>query len=130
MHCASLHKLLTIAAVKKANRHFLHVLLAVLLVLSQQLGMAHAVSHWSDFRSGPERQQATDVDGNGPSAGLTLDHNCSECAAFASLASAIHTPSFAFLSADYSAPQSGVALPQIHSARTALAYHSRAPPLV
>ncbi len=129
MHCASLHNLLTIAAVKKANRHFLHVLLAMLLVLSQQLGMAHAVSHWSDFRHGSEQQQATDVDGNGLSAGLALDHNCSQCAAFASLATAIHTPSFTFPSVDYNAPQGGVALPQLHSGRTARAYDSRAPPL-
>jgi hypothetical protein len=129
MHCASLHNLLKIAAVKKANRHFLHVLLAVLLVLSQQLGMAHAVSHWSDFRSASEQQQATDVDGSGLSAGLALDHNCSQCAAFASLASAIHTPSFTFLSVDYSAPQAGVALPQLTGTRSARAYDSRAPPL-
>lgn len=129
MHCASLHNLLTIVAVKNANRHFLHVLLAVLLVLSQQLGMAHAVSHWSDFRNSSEQQQATDVDDNGLSAGLALDHNCSQCAAFASLATAIHTPSFTFPSVDYSAPQSGVALPQLHSARAARAYDSRAPPL-
>ena len=128
MHCASLHNLLKIAAVKKANRNLLHVLLAVLLVLSQQLGMAHAVSHWSDFRSASE-QQATDVDGSGLSAGLALDHNCSQCAAFASLASAIHTPSFTFPSVDYSAPQAGVALPQLADARGARAYDSRAPPL-
>ena len=114
---------------KNANRHFLHVLLAVLLVLSQQLGMAHAVSHWSDFRHTNERQQASDVDGKGLSAGLALDHNCSQCAAFASLASAIHTPNFTFLSVDYSAPQAGVALQQLTDARSARAYDSRAPPL-
>lgn len=129
MHCASLHNLLKIAAVKKANRHLLHVLLGVLLVLSQQLGMAHAVSHWSDFRRSSEQQQATDADGNGISAGLALDHSCSECAAFASLASAIHTPSFTFPSVDYSAPEAGVALLQLNDARTARAYNSRAPPL-
>jgi len=116
--------------VKKANRHFLHVLLALLLVLSQQLGMAHAVSHWSDFRHGGEQQQAADVDGNGLSAGLALDHNCSQCAAFASLATAIHTPSFTFPAVDYSAPQAGVVLPQLDGTRTARAYDSRAPPLV
>ena len=114
---------------KKANRHFLHVLLAVLLVLSQQLGMAHAVSHWSDFRHGSEQQQLADIDGNGLSAGLALDHNCSQCAAFASVATAIHTPSFTFPSVDYNAPQAGVPLPQLHGARTARAYDSRAPPL-
>jgi hypothetical protein len=129
MHCASLPDLLTIAAVKNANRHFLHVLLAVLLVLSQQLGMAHAVSHWSDFRNGGAQQQATDSGDGAVSAGLALDHNCSQCAAFASLASAIHTPSFTFPAVGYSAPQAGVALPQLHGARLARAYDSRAPPL-
>ena len=114
---------------KKANRHFLHVLLAVLLVLSQQLGMAHAVSHWSDFRNGSEQQLAADSGDSGVSAGLALDHNCSQCAAFASLATAIHTPSFTFPAVDYSAPQAGVALPQLLGARTARAYDSRAPPL-
>ena len=114
---------------KIANRQLLHILLAVLLVLSQQLGMAHAVSHWSDFRHTSEQQQATDVDGNGLSSGLALDHNCSQCAAFASLASAIHTPSFTFLAVDYSAPQAGVALSQQTDARSARAYDSRAPPL-
>lgn len=101
----------------------------MLLVLSQQLGMVHAVSHWSDFRRNSEQQQATDIDGNGLSAGLALDHNCSQCAAFASLTSAIHTPSFTFPSAEYSAPQAGIALPQLHSARTARVYDSRGPPL-
>jgi hypothetical protein len=85
MHCASLANLLTIAAVK-ANRHILHVLLALLLVLSQQLGMAHAVSHWSDFRQGTQQVQGGDGADGGLSAGLALDHNCSQCAAFAQLA--------------------------------------------
>lgn len=113
---------------KKANRQLLHVLLALLLVLSQQLGMAHAISHWSDFRHGSEQQQASDTDGNGLSAGLALDHNCSQCAAFASLATAIHTPSFTFQSVDYNAPQAGITLPQLEGTRTARAYDSRAPP--
>ncbi|WP_374581025.1 hypothetical protein [Pseudoduganella sp.] len=113
----------------KANRHILHVLLALLLVLSQQLGMAHAVSHWSDYRHGSEQQQAVDGGEGGLSAGLALDHNCSQCAAFASLASAIHTPSFTFPSLEYTAPQAGVALAAAHAGRSVRAYDSRAPPL-
>lgn len=128
MHCASLANLLTIAAVK-ANRHILHALLALLLVLSQQLGMAHAVSHWSDYRGGTEQVEGSDGADGGLSAGLALDHNCSQCAAFAELASAIHTPSFSFRSLDYSAPQAGAALPQPDGVRAARAYDSRAPPL-
>lgn len=104
-------------------------MLALLLVLSQQLGMAHAVSHWSDYRHGSEQQQLDDGSESGRSAGLALDHNCSQCAAFASLASAIHTPAYTFPSIEYSAPQAGAdhALP--HGARTVRAYDSRAPPL-
>ncbi|WP_342118700.1 hypothetical protein [Pseudoduganella sp. OTU4001] len=114
----------------RANRYILNVLLALLLVLSQQLGMAHAVSHWSDYRHGSEQQQAVDGSEGGLSAGLALDHNCSQCAAFASLASAIHTPSYTFPTLEYSAPQAGVVPSLPHSSRTARAYDSRAPPLV
>ncbi|XLZ71581.1 hypothetical protein ABT364_06340 [Massilia sp. SR12] len=113
----------------KANRHILHALLALLLVLSQQLGMAHAVSHWSDYRQGSEQQEAGDAGESGLSAGLALDHNCSQCAAFASLASAIDTPSFTFPAVAYAAPQGGVAPALPHGVRTARAYDSRAPPL-
>ncbi|MCE3262457.1 MAG: hypothetical protein K0R43_1536 [Pseudoduganella sp.] len=116
-------------AVVKANRHLFHVFLALLLVLSQQLGMAHAVSHWSDFRHGGE-QQALSGNEPGLSAGLALDHNCSQCAAFASLANAVGTPHHAVLALDYTAPQAGAALAQPHGARSARAYDSRAPPLV
>jgi hypothetical protein len=128
MHCASLANLLTIAAVK-ANRHILHVLLALLLVLSQQLGMAHAVSHWSDFRQGTQQVQGGDGADGGLSAGLALDHNCSQCAAFAQLASAIHTPSFTFPSIDYRAPQADSVMPEPEGVRGARAYNPRAPPL-
>ncbi|WP_028102754.1 hypothetical protein [Pseudoduganella violaceinigra] len=118
---------------KKANRQILHLLLAVLLVMSQQLGILHALSHWTDVRQTSEQQLVAEADDGlsaGLSAGLALDHNCSQCAAFASLATAIHTPNFSFLPLDYSAPQAGVALPQLLGARTARAYDSRAPPLV
>jgi hypothetical protein len=115
-------------AVVKANRHLFHVFLALLLVLSQQLGMVHAVSHWSDFRPGGA-PQAVDASEPGLSAGLALDHNCSQCAAFASLASAVGTPSYSFPVLDSSAPQAGAALAEPHSARTVRAYDSRAPPL-
>ena len=91
--------------------------------------MAHAVSHWSDYRHGSEQQQAGDAGEGSLSAGLALDHNCSQCAAFASLASAIHTPSFSFPLVEYCAPQAGVALSAPHGARTLRAYDSRAPPL-
>lgn len=115
-------------AVVKANRHLFHAFLALLLVLSQQLGMMHAVSHWSDFRSGSE-QQAADANEPGLSAGLALDHNCSQCAAFASLATAIGTPHYSFLALDASAPQAGAPLAAPHGARAGRAYDSRAPPL-
>jgi hypothetical protein len=112
----------------RANRHILNALLALLLVLSQQLGMAHAVSHWSDYRHGSE-QQAIGSGETALSPGLALDHNCSQCAAFASLASAIHTPSFSFPAVAYSAPYAAAVSHAPHCAAGARAYDSRAPPL-
>jgi hypothetical protein len=113
----------------KANRHILHVVLALLLVLSQQLGMAHAVSHWSDYRQGQEQLQERDGADGILSAGLALDHNCSQCAAFAQLATAIHTPSFTFPAIESRAPQALAVSSPPARAPAARAYDSRAPPL-
>jgi len=103
-------------------------MLALLLVLSQQLGMAHAVSHWSDYRHAGEQVQLQDADGN-LSAGLALDHNCSQCLAFAQLASAVNSPDYSFPAQASSAPHGLAAGTPSPCRRTTCGYQSRAPPL-
>ena len=103
-------------------------MLALLLVLSQQLGMAHAVSHWSDYRHTGEQVQLQDADAT-LSAGLALDHNCSQCLAFAQLASAVNTPDYTFPACASRVPHGLVPGAPSLCQRTTCAYQSRAPPL-
>ncbi|MBY0243505.1 MAG: hypothetical protein K2X55_29795 [Burkholderiaceae bacterium] len=113
------------------KRQIVYALLSLLLVLSQQLGMVHAISHWSDSRqSGQAAQQLQQPDlEKGGSAGLALDHNCSQCAAFAQLASALPTQDYAFPAVAYSALAIALATAQPQRAPFTRPYDSRAPPL-
>lgn len=99
------------------RRNFLHVLLALLLLCSQQMRVAHAVSHWGD-----SHQSSTD------SKHLPSDKPCDQCLAFAQIGSALnsHAISFAFLSVDASGQLEQ--LTQCHFSRPIRTYLSRAPP--
>lgn len=110
------------------KRQIAYALLSLLLVLSQQLGMAHAISHWSDVRQSGEAVQRIDAE-KGGSAGLALDHNCSQCAAFAQLASALPTQEYLFPAVAYGTPAVATATAQAQPAPSARPYDSRAPPL-
>lgn len=94
-----------------------HALLALLLLLSQQLGVTHAVSHLS----APPQRASQDQQ-------LPVDQSCEQCLAFASIGSALTNPPFVFLvgPAHYALP---VALPSGNFVpRTIAAFRSRAPP--
>jgi len=110
----------------KLRRNIVYALLSLLLVLSQQLGMVHAVSHISDYRHAPEQLQ--DRDDASATRGAALDHNCGQCLAFAQLANALDTPSFTFPAVVSSAPVAIIAgVPQACQ-RTVCVFQSRAPP--
>lgn len=116
------------------KRQIVYALLSLLLVLSQQLGMVHAISHWSDIgQSGQQLQQTQQTQQpdleKGGSAGLALDHNCSQCAAFAQLAAALPTQDYSFPAVAYSAPAIATATAQPQRAPFTRPYDSRAPPL-
>lgn len=114
----------------KTKRQIVYALLSLLLVLSQQLGMAHAISHWSDYRQSGERVLQFEAGAEqGGNAGLALDHNCSQCAAFAQLASALPTQDSAFPVVAYGATFVAAAPAQPQQAPSARPYDSRAPPL-
>lgn len=113
-----------------AKRQIVYALLSLLLVLSQQLGMAHAISHWSDYRqSGEQVQQLESGAEKAGNAGLALDHNCSQCAVFAQLASALPTRDAAFPAIAYGETFAAAAAAQPQAAPSARPYDSRAPPL-
>jgi hypothetical protein len=108
------------------RRNIVYALLSLLLVLSQQLGIMHAVSHISAYREGTEQLQ--DRDDASATRGAALDHNCSQCLAFAQLANALDTPSFTFPTMEHKAPVVAIAEVPLACQRTVCVFNSRAPP--
>jgi hypothetical protein len=70
------------------RRSLTHVLLSLLLLLSQQLAMAHVMSHWS-ARLAPAGQLQAGKDDGSLSRAIAQDQSCDQCLAFAQIASAV-----------------------------------------
>lgn len=101
------------------RKPIVHVLLALLLLLSQQMVLAHAVSHYSEAR-----QRTSDTKQ------LPIEQICEHCLAHAQIGSGL-TSQFALHLADL-APDAVpvVSPPLLLSAKTFTAFRSRAPPSV
>lgn len=98
----------------------LHVLLALLLLLSQQMGAAHAVSHLA-----PDNYQGKSQDQRLPN-----EKPCDQCVAFAHIGSALTNPPLVFFT-EPAANAAPIATPYAAHARgIALAFRSRAPPAI
>jgi hypothetical protein len=103
----------------KPQRIFSHLAFALFLLLSQQLGIAHAISHFSSDRvsRGPHEKP------------LPAEMQCSQCLAFAAIGSALNGASATF-AAVVQACWLPIAPPVDRLLPSALhAYHSRAPPV-
>lgn len=103
----------------KRRQPLLHALLVLLLIISQQFGFAHAVSHLSD----PARH------GNAHHKHLPSEHSCPQCLSFAQLGSALPPLVFRLPVAanPEASPESRLSY-SVHT-RTISAFRSRAPPL-
>jgi hypothetical protein len=114
------------------RRPIVFVLLSLLLVLTQQMGFTHALSHWSGQRTTETAQltaqQGDDVDG-APKA-QSFDQSCEQCLAFAQIGTPlnvqVHSFSVTGNAASAVAPVQALALCQ----RTVCVFHSRAPPVL
>jgi multidrug transporter EmrE-like cation transporter len=74
------------------SRSLVHVLLSLLLLVSQQLSLGHAYSHWNDVQETltQQDQRAYDPDGNGGKPTKPVLHDlCGQCAASAQVAFAL-----------------------------------------
>ena len=112
------------------RRSTIRVLLSLLLLLSQQMAMSHAMTHWAGSRDAPVQLntaagQQQDV---GISSAFAQDQTCEHCLAFAQIAGAIGSPtrSFAAAAAATCAPPAGASQPAC--ARTTCGFQSRGPP--
>lgn len=111
------------------RRSLTHVLLSLLLLLSQQLAIAHVMSHWSAQINTPVQIQAGKDDG-GLSKAIAQDQSCDQCLAFAQIASAVgNTPrSFAPPAQCDAAIGTAGAVPA--GARAPCPFDTRAPPAI
>ena len=111
------------------RRTFAPALLALLLVLSQQMGMAHALAHALAhvLTHALAHGQSQSQDGHDVKS-LAPDQGCAQCLAFAQIGSALDTPPHFFPAARDTA--AAIALPgaQPKCLRTVCVFQSRAPP--
>jgi len=111
------------------RRSMTHVLLALLLLVSQQFAIAHVVSHLGGrIASAPGLQVASEDDGL--SQAIAQHKACGECLAFAQFASAIGPGTRSFVPPETASSAVARAAGQGSTARTIWAFRSRAPPSV
>jgi hypothetical protein len=109
-------------------RSLVHLLLSLLLLVSQQLSVGHGYTHWSEFRE-TLAQSASDGQRDGKPQKPGLHDLCGQCAASAQVAFALPTGIRRFIPAElaYAIP-SLPATPGI-CLLTDCVFQSRAPPL-
>lgn len=84
------------------QRSFVHILLSLLLLLSQQVGMVHGYTHANELQGSGQARIAAEANGNRegkPAKGALVDL-CVQCAASAQMAFALPTVVRLFLPVD------------------------------
>ena len=113
------------------RRRIVHVLLSLLLLVSQQMAFAHAMSHWTG-KLGTAHAAAALVqaeDGKDLSSAVAQDRSCFQCLAFAQMASAIGSTPRHFAPLDLQAGRAIALATTERAPSTVCAFRSRAPPL-
>lgn len=108
------------------NRAFvLRVLLSLLLLVTQQMGASHAMSHWAGARTTAQsRAEAT----HKPSKVVADDQGCAQCLAYAQVSSALASPAHRLPALAPASFDPLAAARLSDCARTVCVFQSRAPP--
>jgi hypothetical protein len=112
------------------RQSFIRVMLSLLLLLSQQMAISHAMTHWAGTQRGAAqlRKAPGGHDERRVSAGFAQGQTCEQCLAFAQIAGAVGSPERKF-AADMAACCAAAASPtQPGCARTNCPFQPRAPP--
>jgi len=112
------------------QRRIVHVLLSLLLLVSQQMAFAHAMSHWTGQRAPvhPVAKLVQAAGDNDLSSSVAQDGSCSQCLVFAQMACAIGSTPRQFVPLDLQAERAGGFIAAEAAPRTVCVFHSRAPP--
>lgn len=104
---------------------FLRVLLSLLLLVTQQMGASHAMSHWAGSDTTAQSQaDATQA----PSNEFAHDQGCAQCLAYAQVSAAVASPAHALPPLAPAAFDPLAASRVADCARTVCVFQSRAPP--
>ena len=112
---------------------FIRVLLSLLLLISQHMATAHALSHWTGTLDGAASahgmaKQVVADNGDDLSSLFAQDQTCNQCLAFAQLAGPIGSSARAFVAPELLS-QAVIGADTVAAVfRILLAFQSRAPP--
>ena len=112
------------------RRSIIRVLLSLLLLMSQQMAISHAMTHWAGQRDGTAqlRKAPGQQDERGVSSAFAQDHTCEQCLAFAQIASAVGSSPRCFAADSAASCATGPTVTQPGCARTTCVFQPRAPP--
>ncbi|MDB5918044.1 MAG: hypothetical protein JWR40_2278 [Massilia sp.] len=112
------------------RRSFIRILLSLLLLMSQQMAISHAMTHWAGSRDGAAslHPSAAGQDERGVGAAFAQDQTCDQCLAFAQIASAVGSSPRCFAADSAASCAAGPAATQPGCARTTCVFQPRAPP--
>ena len=103
------------------------ILLSLLLLLSQQMAFAHALSHWTGTLHSTELRQHGSGD-NSLSSAVAQDQTCDHCLALAQLAAPLGGTPRTFCAGDNGATTFVSTDSGSHCARVSCGFNPRAPP--
>ncbi len=106
------------------RRSIVRVLLSLLLLMSQQMAMSHAMTHWA----GAARVHHVASEASGVSSAFAQDQTCEQCLAFAQIAGAVGCDTRSFAPDGTATCALGASPTQPGCERTVCVFQSRAPP--
>jgi hypothetical protein len=110
-----------------SRRAFNHFLMSLMLLIAQQMAIAHGMAHWGARVAAASAPHHASLDG-GVSKSLLQDQGCDQCVVFAQLASAVGQELRTFAPPAASGQAiAGVCSPRMR-AHAACGFRSRAPP--
>jgi hypothetical protein len=110
------------------RRRLIHVMLALMLLVTQHMAISHAMAHWANAReTAGNTHQGADVRA---AKSLAQDQTCDKCLAFAQIASAVGSPSGNAMAIAESSVEVAPRVCNTGVQRCVVVFRSRAPPAV
>ena len=112
----------------KSRRPFVHLFLALLLLLTQQVGVTHIYSHWDGIEQ-QQNVQLSDEDHAEHRKRVAVHKVCAECVSVAQMSAAITSSPLTLAISTLSTGPVTVPTTLPACERTTCVFQSRAPPL-